>query len=95
MRERLRSLSAQATFQALGRVALVFCSGFQLVLRRSPRTAKVLDALERLRPFLEDSNEQSEWPGTRLLPGKAKDGGTTRRLWRAHVPIRIALLLTS
>lgn len=58
-------------FDALGRAALTFCSWFQVVLRDPPRTAGMLDALERLRPYLERSDERSEWPGTQLLEGKA------------------------
>lgn len=71
MRETFTLAERPGDFEALVRAALTFCSLFQVVMRDPPRTVGMFDSLERLEPYLERSAEQSAWPGTQILDGKA------------------------
>jgi hypothetical protein len=58
-------------FQLLTQAAVHACRFFSLVLREREGSQEALEALGRLREYLVDEQQKSEWPGTVLFGSTA------------------------
>ncbi len=73
-------------FQALTQAAVHACRFFSLVVRERERSGEALEVLGRLREYLIDEQQKSEWPGTVLFGSTASvftyrlDGGSANVL---------------
>lgn len=52
--------------------AVKYCYSFLLVVRHTiPQNDSVKEAIEKFRPYLLNKGEKLEWPGTKLIKGRA------------------------